>query len=149
MTRYIQKIAVSGRERWIGWDIDGIGSETPGLFLADGIDEDELRTHGVKKFVPMAFDDFVGLSAITRRKAASELHDQDLGFRLDALLVSLDRMRARGVVELPRLYIETIVGEQRLDDPRIEARFSEWERTGAVELLRSEECYLKLIRRLL
>jgi len=149
MARYLQKLSLGGRERWIGWEIDGIGTEIPGLFLADDLDEEALRVRGVKKFVPMAFDDFVGLGAITRPPAVSELHDQDLTFRLDALLVSLDRMKARGLVELPRVYIETIVGEEGLDDPRIEARFRQWETDGAVELVGTEDCYLRLLRRIL
>jgi hypothetical protein len=35
MARYIQRIALLGKERWIGWEIDGVGTELPGLTLAD------------------------------------------------------------------------------------------------------------------
>ena len=48
MARYIQRIALLGKERWIGWEIDGIGTELPGLILADRIPEEELRARGIK-----------------------------------------------------------------------------------------------------
>ena len=47
MARYIQRITLLGRQRWIGWEIDGVGTEIPGLILADDLPEEDLRSRGV------------------------------------------------------------------------------------------------------
>ena len=82
MARYIQRIALLGRERWIGWEIDGVGTEVPGLILADAISEAELRARGVKEFQPLDFETFLGMNPEAGRAGA--LLDQDIDFRLDA-----------------------------------------------------------------
>src|SRR5687768_11068295 len=97
MAHYIQRIALLGKERWIGWEIDGVGTEIPGLVLADGMPEEELRARGVKEFRPMPFESFLGLGAAIHRPGDGELHDQDIEYRLDALLVGMERIRSRGV----------------------------------------------------
>src|SRR5947199_4677944 len=50
MARYIQRIALLGKERWIGWEVDGIGTEIPGLTLAGDLSDEELRARGIKEF---------------------------------------------------------------------------------------------------
>src|SRR5213592_2919892 len=63
MARYIQRISLLGKERWIGWEIDGVGTELPGLTLADRIPEEELRARGIKEFTPLSFEMFLGMNA--------------------------------------------------------------------------------------
>jgi hypothetical protein len=145
MARYIQRLSLLGKERWIGWEIDGVGTEVPGLALADEIPEDELRAHGVKEFCPMAFESFLGLGAsLTNRTAPL---DEDIEFRLDALQVSMDRIRSGGSTSVPRVYLDHVLGEN-LEHPRVQERFRAWERVGAVELVRGEDCYLRITGRL-
>src|SRR5688572_14629518 len=55
MARYLQRISLLGKERWIGWEIDGVGTEVPGLLLADDLSEEEVRARGVKEFHAMPF----------------------------------------------------------------------------------------------
>src|SRR6266850_6569980 len=85
MARYIQRIALLGKERWIGWEIDGVGTELPGLTLADRLSEEELRARGVKEFTPLSFEMVLGMNADAG--PAKQLLDQDIDFRLDALQV--------------------------------------------------------------
>ena len=75
MARYIQRIALLGKERWIGWEIDGVGTELPGLTLADRVSEEELRARGVKEFTPLSFEMFLGMNADAG--PAKQLLDQD------------------------------------------------------------------------
>src|SRR5947207_11641591 len=96
MARYIQKLSLLGRERWIGWEIDGIGTEVPGLVLAEDLSDEDLRAHGVMDFSPMPFKSFLGLGAALT-KANGSMLDEDLEFRLDALQVGMDRSRSRGL----------------------------------------------------
>jgi len=145
MARYIQKLALLGRERWIGWEIDGVGTEVPGLTLADGLSDDDLRAHGVKEFSPMPFESFLGLGAALSRGA--ELLEQDIDFRLDALQVGMDRSRTRGMTVIPRHVLALMLGEA-IEHPRVQARFQEWERVGAVQVLRGDDCYLRITGRL-
>jgi hypothetical protein len=53
MARYIQRIALLGKERWIAWEIDGVGTELPGLTLADHYNEGAppatRRYHGLDR----------------------------------------------------------------------------------------------------
>ena len=65
MARYLQRIKLLGKERWIGWEIDGIGTEVPGLTLADDLSDDQIRALGVKEFHAMPFESFLGLGAVT------------------------------------------------------------------------------------
>ena len=145
MARYIQRLALLGRERWIGWEIDGVGTEVPGLILADEVSEEDLRAHGVKEFSPMPFESFLGLGAALSKGAA--LLDQDIEFRLDALQVGMDRGRSRGVTIIPRYLLDLMLGEA-VEHPRVQERFSEWERVGAVQVLRGDDCYLRITGRL-
>ncbi len=145
MARYIQRLALLGRERWIGWEIDGIGTEVPGLVLADEMSEEELRARGIKEFSPMPFESFIHLGATF---ASSEsLLDQDLEFRLDALQVSMERGQARGVTAIPRTVLDVMFGEA-IEHPRVQERFHQWERTGAVQILRGDACYLRITGRI-
>jgi hypothetical protein len=145
MARYIQKLALLGRERWIGWEIDGIGTEVPGLVLAEDLPEDVLRAHGVMDFSPMPFESFLGLGAAFT--AAGTLLDEDIEFRLDALQVGMDRGRTRGVTIIPRHLLALMLGEA-IEHPRVQQRFREWESVGAVQLLRGDDCYLRITGRL-
>lgn len=149
MARYIQRIALLGKERWIGWEIDGVGTEIPGLLLADDLAEEEIRARGVKEFRPMPFESFLGLGAAVTAPAGGELHDQDIDYRLDALLVGMERIRARGQSDVPRAILLGFFGDDRqLAHPRVQARFREWESAGQVQLVGNEECYLRITGRL-
>lgn len=149
MARYLQRIKLLGKERWIGWEIDGIGTEVPGLTLADDLSDDEIRALGVKEFHAMQFESFLGLGAVTTGTPSSELHDQDIEYRLDALLVGMERIRARGLTEVPRAILLGFFGDDtHLMHPRVQARFREWEDAGQVEVLRGEGCYLRITGRL-
>jgi hypothetical protein len=149
MARYIQRIALLGKERWIGWEIDGVGTEIPGLLLADGMSEDELRARGIKEFRPMPFESFLGMGAVATSPAGSELLEQDIDYRLDALLVGMERIRSRGLTDVPRALLLGFFGDERqLAHPRVQARFREWERAGQVQVVGSETCYLRITGRL-
>lgn len=149
MARYLQRIALLGRERWIGWEIDGVGTEIPGLTLADELSEDELRARGVKEFRPMPFESFLGLGAIVAPEPSAELLDEDVEYRLDALLVGMERIRASGLTAVPRAVVLGFVGDdQHLRHPRVQERFREWQAAGLVELVGAEDCYLRIKGRL-
>ena len=150
MSRYIQRIALLGKERWIGWEIDGVGTEIPGLVLADHLSEDELRARGVKEFRAMPFENFLNLGAVVDPSTAGgELHEQDVEYRLDALLVGMERIRSSGTTDVPRALLLGFFGDDRqLDNPRVQERFREWERTGRVQMIGSEDCYLRITSRL-
>lgn len=147
MTRYVQKILLGGKERWFGWEVDGVGTEVAGLVLAEGISEEELRAKGVRKFVPMSFDDFIGLGAMTSNVKDASLDDQDLDYRFDALQVAIDRFHAQGYHDVPKLFLEEMFGENGLRDSRVESRLQEWERSGVIELSRADERYIRILRR--
>jgi hypothetical protein len=148
MARYIQRISLLGKERWIGWEIDGIGTEIPGLALADGLSEEDLRARGVKEFRALPFESFLGMSSTVAMAQSGELLDQDVDFRLDALLVGMERIRSRGVDEVPRAVLTAIFQEEQLSDPRVQARLREWQTAGQIELVGREDCYLKITGRL-
>ena len=147
MTRYIQKIQLGGRERWFGWEVDGVGTEVAGLTLAEDMSDDELLAKGVKKFIPMSFDDFVGLGAMTSGAASAPLDDQDLEYRFDALQVALERFLAHGYRDVPKLFLDEMFGESIATDPRIDARLLEWEQSGAIQLERKDDTYIRILRR--
>lgn len=149
MARYLQRITLLGKERWIGWEIDGVGTEVPGLTLADHLSDEEVRARGVKEFHAMPFESFLGLGAATTSAASTELHDQDIEYRLDALLVGMERIRSRGLTTVPRAVLLGFFGDDaHLLHPRVQARFREWEKAGQVEVLGGEECYLRITGRL-
>jgi hypothetical protein len=53
MGLYIQKISLipfSTVELWVGWDLEGVEGEIPGLVAVGGMDEQELRARGVRRF---------------------------------------------------------------------------------------------------
>ena len=144
MARYIQRIALLGKERWIGWEVDGVGTEIPGLMLADQFSDEELRARGIKEFRPMPFESFLGMGTTTAGSDGA-LVDEDLSFRLDALLVGMERCRSRGMTDVPRAILSGFLGDDRhLGDPRVQARLREWQMTGAVEVVGAEECYLRI-----
>ena len=147
MARYIQRIALLGKERWIGWEIDGVGTEIPGLVLADDLPEETLRARGIKEFRPMPFESFLGLGAAIRRE--TDLLDEDIEYRLDALLVSMERIRSRGVTNVSRSLLLGFFGDDRqLRHPRVQSRFQEWEKAGHVQVIGSDDCYLRILTRL-
>lgn len=147
MARYLQRIKLLGKERWIGWEIDGIGTEVPGLMLADDLTDEEIVARGVKEFHSLTFETFLGLGAATN--AQSELHDQDIDYRLDALLVGMERFRASGSTDVPRALLLGFFGDDaHLLHPRVQQRFREWERNGQVQIVGGEECYLRITARL-
>lgn len=148
MARYLQRIALLGRERWIGWEIDGVGTEIPGLMLADDMPDDEIRARGVKEFRPMPFESFLGLGAATHRSHDGELLDEDIDYRLDALLVGMERIRSRGTTAISRTLLLGFFGDDRqLRHPRVQSRFREWEEAGRVVVVGEEECYLRVLER--
>ena len=147
MARYIQRIALLGKERWIGWEIDGVGTEVPGLTLADDMSDEEIRARGVKEFRPMPFESFLGMGSVTT--AGAELHEQDIDYRLDALLVGMERIRSTGKSDVPRALLLGFFGDERqLVHPRVQARIREWERAGQVQFVGNEDCYLRIVGRL-
>src|SRR5258706_9969346 len=111
MARYLQRISLLGKERWIGWEIDGVGTEIPGLMLADELPRDDPRLAAVKEFRSLPFETFLEMNS--SGKSAPLLLDEDVGFRLDALQVGIERIRGRGQTEVPRALFTTVLG----DDP--------------------------------
>ncbi|MGA7616152.1 MAG: hypothetical protein WBX15_13330 [Thermoanaerobaculia bacterium] len=149
MAKYIQKIALgAGRERWLGWDIDGIGTEIPGLVSADGIAPELLSQMGVREFHPMDFEEFISLTQRTLDPNSGVLSDEDLAYRLDALLVSLDRFRMKGILDLPKLLFVELFGEKGVEDPRFSRRMNEWQDRGLLLFVGREDCFVKILRRL-
>ena len=149
MARYIQRIALLGKERWIGWEIDGVGTEIPGLILADEMSEEEIRARGIREFRPMPFESFLGMGSAVTTAGGSDLLEQDIEYRLDALLVGMERIRSRGMTDVPRALILGFLGDERqLAHPRVLARIREWVRAGQVEVVGTEQCYLKVLARL-
>jgi len=149
MARYIQRIALLGKERWIGWEVDGIGTEIPGLTLADEMSDEELRARGIKEFHQLTFESFLELGSAAGSAATPELLDEDIAFRLDALQVGMERFRSQGVSTVPRTFLATVFGgEQHIDDPRVQARFRAWQASGGVELVGDDDCYLRITGRL-
>jgi hypothetical protein len=142
MARYIQRIALLGKERWIGWEIDGVGTELSGLTLADHFSEEELRAKGIKEFTPLSFEAFLGMNADSG--GAKHLLDQDIDFRLDALQVGMERIRGSGKREVPRALLTHFFGDGQLNHPRVIARLAAWEDAGKVEFVGREECYLRI-----
>lgn len=147
MARYIQRISLLGKERWIGWEVDGVGTEVPGLVLADDLSEDELRARGIKEFQPMTFEAFLGMNASANANDA--LLDEDIEFRLDALQVSMERIRSRGQSAVPRDVFRTFFGDddKHFTHPRVIKRLLEWEARGVIEFVGSEECFLRIVGR--
>jgi hypothetical protein len=146
MARYIQRIALLGKERWIGWEIDGVGTEIPGLILADDLPRDDARVAAVREFRPLAFETFLEMNAAgMSTKAAGVLLDEDVEFRLDALQVGIERLRGRGQTEVPRALFTTMFGDDaQLDHPRVRQRLEVWQRAGAIELVGKDEWWLRI-----
>ena len=132
-----------GKERWIGWEIDGVGTELPGLTLADRFSADELRAKGITEFRPLSFETFLGMNA--ESAPPKELLDQDIDFRLDALQVGMERIRSAGKHDIPRALLTHLFGgDGQLNHPRVIARLAAWEEAGKVEFVGREECYLRI-----
>jgi hypothetical protein len=146
MTRYIQRITLLGRQKWIGWEIDGVGTEVPGLVLADDLSEEDLRSRGVKEFKPLSFEMFLEMNPQPAEASEEKLLDEDVEFRLDALQVSLDRLRSRGTAAVPRALLMHMFGDLgHLNHPRVIERMRGWEASGAVEFVGDEDCYLRIV----
>jgi hypothetical protein len=150
MARYIQKIKLLGKERWIGWEVDGVGTEIPGLTLADHMTDEEIRARGIKEFSPLDFESFIGMGALfATPQTDSALLAEDIEFRLDALQVGMERYRSSGMTAVPRAVIANIIGDDRhIDDPRVQQRFREWQNAGAVQMVGTPECYLRITGRM-
>jgi len=143
MARYIQKISLLGKERWIGWEVDGVGTEVPGLTLADELADEELSARGVREFLPMPFESFLGITAAGGDSRARL--DEDVDFRLDALQVGMERFRCSGVTDVPKSLLSGVLGgDGPLQHPRVVERFREWERNGVVDVVLSDDCYLRI-----
>ena len=143
MAKYIQRIALLGKERWIGWEIDGVGTELSGLTLADHFSAEELRAKGINEFAPLSFEQFLGMNADAG--GAKQLLDQDMDFRLDALQVGMERIRGSGRREVPRALVTHFIGgDGQLNHPRVIARLAAWEEAEKVEFVGREECYLRI-----
>jgi hypothetical protein len=150
MARYIQRIKLLGKERWIGWEVDGVGTEIPGLTLADHMTDEEIRARGIREFSPLDFENFIGMGALVATpQADGDLLEQDIEFRLDALQVGMERFRSSGMTAVPRAVIANIIGDDRhIDDPRVQQRFREWQNAGTVEVVGRDDCYLRITGRL-
>jgi hypothetical protein len=149
MARYIQRIALLGKERWIGWEIDGVGTEIPGLTLADHMTESEILARGVKEFRAMPFENFLGLGAAMTPGRPGALLDQDIEYRLDALLVGMERIRSQGQTDISLALLLGFFGEDRqLSHPLVQERFRQWEEAGKVLVIGGDECYLRITGRL-
>lgn len=149
MARYLQRISLLGRERWIGWEIDGVGTEIPGLTLADDLTDEEIRARGVKEFRAMPFESFLGLGAMTNASSPGELLDEDIEYRLDALRVGMERIRAGGTTSVPRALLLGFFGDDaQLMHPLVQARFREWAEAGQVDVVGNDDCYLRIKARL-
>jgi hypothetical protein len=148
MARYIQRITLLGRQRWIGWEIDGVGTEIPGLVLADDLPEEDLRHRGVKEFKPLPFETFLEMNPALESPSQETLLDEDVEFRLDALQVGIERLRGRGVDAVSRALLMHMFGSAiHLNHPRVIARLRIWEERGAVEFVGREECYLRILKK--
>ena len=148
MARYIQRITLLGRQKWIGWEIDGVGTEIPGLILADDLPEEDLLSRGIKAFKPLSFESFLEMNPQAAQPADGSLLDEDVEFRLDALQVSIDRLRGRGEEAVPRALLMHMFGSAaHLNHPRVIERLQSWEQAGAVEFVGREECYLRIVGR--
>jgi hypothetical protein len=148
VSKYIQRVVLGGdKVRWVGWEIDGVGTEIPGLILADTIAEEDILGLGVKNYVTMPFEDFLGISAQLAPRL-QKLEDQDVEYRLDALRVGLDRLFDRGTRDVSKVAIKAMFSGVSLADSRIQARLLEWENDGAVQILGTEECYMRIVKRL-
>jgi hypothetical protein len=144
MARYVQRISLLGKERWIGWEIDGVGTEVAGLQLADGMSDEELRERGIKEFRPLPFENFLSMGLTFATTPPSVLLDEDVAFRLDALQVVLERLRRSGQTEISRSTLGAFFDEVSLEDPRVRTRLRDWEASGAIELTGDAECYLRI-----
>jgi hypothetical protein len=148
MARYIQRITLLGRQKWIGWEIDGVGTEIPGLLLADELPKEELSSLGIKEFKPLPFETFLEMNPQSSQPADGSLLDEDVEFRLDSLQVSIDRLRSRGEKAVPRALLMHMFGSAvHLNHPRVIERLQAWEQAGAVEFVGQEECYLRIVGR--
>src|SRR5260370_17060578 len=87
--------------------------------LADGLAEEELRARGVKEFGALPFESFLGMSSNLSAADRGQLHDLDVDFRLDALLVGMERIRSRGVDAVPRAVLTAIFQEEPLPHPPV------------------------------
>jgi hypothetical protein len=147
MARYIQRISLLGKERWIGWELDGVGTEIPGLAMADELTADELQARGVREFHTLTFETFVGMGALAAGPPESLL-DEDVAFRLDALQVAIERQRSRGEADVPRAFLVAMLGgESLVDDARVQARFRLWQDAGQVRIVGTDDCYLRVTGR--
>ncbi len=53
VARYIQKISLipySAHELWVGWELEGVHGEVPGLIAAERMSEEDLKSRGVSEF---------------------------------------------------------------------------------------------------
>jgi hypothetical protein len=149
MARYIQRITLLGRQKWIGWEIDGVGTEIPGLILADDLPEEDLLSRGIKEFKNLPFESFLEMNPQSQQPADGSLLDEDVEFRLDALQVSIDRLRSRGEEAVPKALLMHMFGSSiHLNHPRVIKRLQEWEQRGAVEFVGRDECYLRIVGRM-
>jgi len=147
MARYIQRISLLGKERWIGWEVDGVGTEVPGLVLAEEIPDEEILSHGVKEFRPLPFEVFLGMNAAAG-ETSTFLLDEDIEYRLDALQVGLERIRSRGESDVSREALCRWFGDEtQLEHPRIQKRLASLAAGGVIELVGEEGCYLRIVGR--
>ena len=96
----------------------------------------------------MPFESFLGLGAATTARRPAELHDQDIEYRLDALLVGMERIRTAASPPSPAPCSSASRRLTPPSHPRVQGRFREWEEAGQVEVVGGEECYLRIKGRL-
>lgn len=59
MGRYIQKISLfpfSAQELWVGWELEGIDGEVPGLIRVADLTAKELAEKGISEFQRIPFE---------------------------------------------------------------------------------------------
>jgi hypothetical protein len=64
-------------------------------------------------------------------------------------MVGMEVSRSRGMTDIPRTTLIGIFGDDRhLEHPSVQQRFQEWERSGRVQVVRTDDCYLRITGRL-
>lgn len=59
MGRYIQKISLfpfSAQELWVGWELEGVDGEVPGLIRVADLTATELAEKGITEFQRIPFE---------------------------------------------------------------------------------------------
>jgi hypothetical protein len=63
------------------------------------------------------------------------------------LQVGMDRIRGCGETDVLRSVLTHIFGADHVEHPRVQRRLIEWALSGIVELVREDDCYLRIVGR--